>query len=97
MKIVTKKIKVGKKKIHALSMPLATKTLIVLVGSKGYIMCGYLNLAAAKKFNDTAIKIVGVSTIAQALGATVHSCTLAAKKLGIHKGQPVKDALRIIA
>jgi uncharacterized protein YunC (DUF1805 family) len=92
-----RKIKVGKKYIEALAMKFQTKNLIVLRGDRGYIMCGYLNLKVAEKFNDAAIKIVGVADINDALLAQVHSCTPEAKKLGIKKGQTVKDILNLIA
>jgi len=68
-----------------------------LRGSKGYIMCGYLNLKVAEKFKDPAAKITGVSSIQGDLRSRIHSCTRPAKRLGINKGQPVKDALAIIA
>jgi uncharacterized protein YunC (DUF1805 family) len=95
--VKTGKIKSGKKYIATLTMALGTKNLIVLRGSRGYIMCGYLNLKVAEKFNDAAIKIVGVADINDALLAQVHSCTPEAKKLGIKKGQTVKDILNLIA
>jgi uncharacterized protein YunC (DUF1805 family) len=60
-------------------------------------MCGYLNLKVAQKFQDAAAKIVGVASIEDSLKAQIHSCTPQAKKLGIKPGQPVKDALKIIA
>lgn len=91
------KIKVGKKYIQALSMNLSGRNLVLLRGSKGYIMCGYLNLKAADKFKDIAIRITGINTIEEALEAKVHSCSRAALKIGIYKGQPVKEALRVIA
>ncbi|MCK9613925.1 MAG: DUF1805 domain-containing protein [Candidatus Omnitrophica bacterium] len=97
MRALFKKIRVGKKYITALLMPLKTKNLIVLHGRRGYVMCGYLNLKVAEKFNDVAVKIVGVRTINDALCASVHSCTSAAARLGIKKGQPVKDVLGKIA
>lgn len=75
---------------------LQSKNLILLKGNKGYVMCGYLNLRVAEKFKDIAIKIIGVSSIEQALKAKVHSCTSYARKLGISKGQPIKEALKII-
>lgn len=92
-----KKIKVGKKYVQAVLIKLLAKNFILLKGSRGYIMCGYLDLKAAGKFNDAAIKIVGVSTIGEALAAKVHSCSSAARKLGIYKNQPVKEVLEIIA
>jgi len=92
-----RKIKVGKKYIEAVAMKLSSKNLIVLRGSKGYVMCGYLNLSVAEKFKDAAVKITGVSTISEALKAKVNSCTSYASKLRIYQDQFIKDVLRIIA
>jgi uncharacterized protein YunC (DUF1805 family) len=60
-------------------------------------MCGYLDMSVADKFNDVAIKVTGVSGIDDALNGNVHSCSSAAAKLGISAGQPIKEALKIIA
>ena len=92
-----KRIKVGTKTVQAFRIRLLKKSLIVIKGSKGYIMCGYLDLAAARKSADAAVKITGISTIEEALKSAVHSCTSYARKLGVYPGQPVKDALKIIA
>jgi len=92
-----KRKKVEAKYVEAALIPLLSKNLIILRGAKGYIMCGYLNLKVAEKFKDVAVKIVGVSSIKDALKAKVHSCTSAARKLGIRKGQPIKKVLKIIA
>jgi len=94
---IHKKIKVAKICIEAFLIKLLSKNFILLKGSRGYVMCGYLNLKAAEKFKDVAIKITGTSTIEQALQATVHSCTSSARRLGIYKGQPIKKVLRIIS
>jgi len=92
-----KKIKVGRKTIVGLTLPLQTKNLIVLRGAKGYIMCGYLDMNAADKFNDVAIKVTGVSTIEDALAATAVSVSRAAVSLGVSPGQPIREVLEIIA
>jgi len=92
-----KKIKIGKKYIDVFLIKLLSKNLILLRASKGYIMCGYLDLAVAEKFGDVAVRITGVSTIGEAMNATVSSCTTYAKKLGISPGQPIRDALKIIS
>jgi len=92
-----RKIKVGKKCIQAILIKLSSKNLIILLGGKGYVMCGYLNLSVANKFKEVAVKITGVSSITDSLCAKVHSATHAAKQLGIHKGQPIRDVLKIIA
>jgi uncharacterized protein YunC (DUF1805 family) len=93
----TQKIQVGDKTIEGLSLKLQEKTLVVLRGGKGYVMCGYLNLEAADKFNDVAVIVTGVSSIEDALKATVHSYSRAASSLGITQGQPIKDILSLIA
>lgn len=95
--LVSRKIKVGKKYVLGLCLKLSGKSLIVLSGRKGYVMCGYLNLGAANKFKDVAVKISGVSNLKEALNAKVHSATHMAKKLGIRKNQPIKDVLKVIA
>lgn len=91
-----RKIRIGKKSIEAVVFKLASKNLIVIKGREGYIMCGYLDLKAAEKFKDLAVKITGVSTIADALKARVYSATSRARRLGIYRGQPIKEVLRII-
>ncbi|MDO8747821.1 MAG: DUF1805 domain-containing protein [Candidatus Omnitrophota bacterium] len=91
------KIKIGGKYIEAFLISLQSKNLILLRGARGYVMCGYLNMKAAEKFKDVAIKITGISTIEEALKTSVHSCTSYAKKLGITKGQPIQNVLKIIA
>lgn len=92
-----KRIKVGSRFIDAIAVKLLSKNLILLKGRRGYIMCGYLNLKTAEKFKDVAVKITGIATIEEALKGNVNSCSYCAKKLGIYKGQPIRDVLKIIA
>ena len=94
--LTTKRIKVASGYIQALALKLLDKNLIVLRGRRGYVMCGYLNLRAAAKFKDVAVKISGVATIARALGARVAASSPAARRRGIHNGQPIKEVLKII-
>jgi len=91
-----KKIKVGKKYIDAYLIKLSNKNLILLKGRKGYVMCGYLDLSVAEKFEDTAVRITGVATILQAIKSRVSSCTAQARQLGIFVGQPIREVLKII-
>ena len=80
-----------------MKLSIVEKNLIVLRGSKGYIMCGYLNLSVANAFGEVAVKIVGVATIEDALKSKVHACSRAAAKVGIHKNQKIRDVLKIVA
>jgi len=92
-----RQIQIGDRAVEALAFSLTGKNLIVLRGSRGYVMCGYLNLAAAEKFGDAAVMITGVATIDGALKAQVASCTSRAKDLGVAEGQSIQDVLKIIA
>lgn len=92
-----KEITIRGMKFHACEFPLAAKNLLVLRGTKGYIMCGYLDMAAAEKFNDVAVKVVNVACIEDVLAATVCACSSAAAACGIAAGQPIADVLPIIA
>lgn len=92
-----RKLKAGNKYVFAVWVKLQNKNFLLFRGEKGYIMCGYLNLNAAKRFNDAAVKIVGVSSIGEALKAKVHSFTGKAGAMGVYKGQPVREVLRLIA
>ncbi|MDD5155171.1 MAG: DUF1805 domain-containing protein [Candidatus Omnitrophica bacterium] len=91
-----KKIKVGKKYIQGVAITLLKHNLVLLRGSRGYIMCGYLDMAVADRFRDIAVKITGVNTIGDAIKSKVHSLSRAASKAGIYKGQAVKKVLKII-
>jgi len=92
-----KKIKIGEASVEALKMTLSSKSLILLRAKNGYVMCGYLNLRTAERFRDAAVKVTGVSTIAEAVNSAVACCTSRARQLGIRNGQPVKEALKILA
>jgi uncharacterized protein YunC (DUF1805 family) len=95
--MITQTIKVDGKEIQVIVLPLQSKNLIILRGANGYVMCGYLDMSVADKFNDVAIKVTGVSGIDDVLNAKVNSCSSAAAKLGIAAGQPIKEVLKIIA
>jgi len=95
--MIKRKINSGRKSIDGYVIPLGAKNLVLLAGAKGYVMCGDLNLSVAQKFGEAAIKITGVANVKDALKAKVHSLTSAAKRLGVYKGQSIKEVLRLIA
>lgn len=65
--------------------------LLMLLCKKGYVMCGYLNQAAAEKFADAAA-IVGGSTFEEILANPVKSVTPEAEALGIAVGMSGAEA-----
>jgi len=90
-------LKTGGKTLEAIRFKIGTKNLIVIKGRHGYVMCGYLNLKTADKFNEAAVVVNGVSTISGMIKARAFAVSSCAKKLGIRKNQPIQDVLKIIA
>jgi uncharacterized protein YunC (DUF1805 family) len=70
---------------------------LLILGSKGYIMCGYLNMATAEKKGDAAAMVTGVSSFADVLAAKIAAVSSKGKELGITEGMTGKDALVILS
>jgi len=68
--------------------------LVLLIGNKGFVMCGYLNIDAAEKLGVAAAVVTGVSTVEDALNAEVKAATEEAKKNGVDVGMPGREAIR---
>jgi uncharacterized protein YunC (DUF1805 family) len=73
---------------------LPNANLILLVGKKGFVMCGYLNLETAEKVGDAAAVVTGVSTIEDALTASVKKVTSKARQLGVREKMTGEEALK---
>jgi uncharacterized protein YunC (DUF1805 family) len=67
--------------------------LILIKAEKGYLMCGYLNIAVAEKLGDAAAVVRGVNTFADMLEKPVEELTSAAEALGVKRGMKGREAL----
>ena len=65
--------------------------MLLLLCEKGYIMCGYLNVEAAAKFDDAAA-VVGGSCFEEILANPVKAVTPKAAELGIEIGMTGAEA-----
>jgi uncharacterized protein YunC (DUF1805 family) len=83
--------------VLGLSFQLGARPLVLLKASRGFIMCGYLNLKIAQKFNDAACLVKGVSSIEQLLNAPIVDLTKAAKAAGVKKGISAKQAIKFLS
>jgi uncharacterized protein YunC (DUF1805 family) len=90
-------ININGHEVLAVEVKLPKTTLLVVTTSKGYIMCGALDVGLLnEKLKDRGIvagRAVGVKTIDQLLEAPLESVTLAAEELGIKAGTTGKDAI----
>lgn len=71
--------------------------LLLLVGSKGFIMCGYLNLDVAERLNTAAAFVTGVRTFDDMLNAEVKGVTSRAMSLGVESGKVLKTVIGRLA
>lgn len=76
-----------------LKMDMEHAPLLVIRAGKGFVMCGYLNMEAADKLGDVAVRVTGVKSFEEVLNARAVDVSDAAKKLGITTGMLAKDAL----
>jgi uncharacterized protein YunC (DUF1805 family) len=68
--------------------------LVLIVGEKGFVMCGFLNVEAAEKFNVVAAMVSGVKSFEDVLNAQVKTVTSKAKGLGVEAGMKGSEALK---
>lgn len=82
----------------AVEVKLPKTTLLVVTTSKGYIMCGALDVGLLNtKLADRNIiagRAVGVKTIDELLSAPLESVTYGAEALGIHAGMTGLEAVK---
>jgi uncharacterized protein YunC (DUF1805 family) len=71
--------------------------LVLIKGDKGFVMCGYLNLDAAKSLGATAAVVSGVSSWEDVLNAQIKTATMKAKALGLEPGKVVRDVIAVLA
>ncbi len=67
--------------------------LVFAQAPRGFVMCGYLNMAAAEKLGDIAAVVRGVSNIDELFAAKVEEISTAAAKIGVKVGMTGKEAL----
>lgn len=83
--------------LTGIEVKLPKTTLLTINTSRGYIMCGALDVSLLnEKLSERKIiagRAVGVRTLEELLNAPLESVTLEAEKLGIHPGMPGHEAL----
>lgn len=71
--------------------------LLLIIGEKGFVMCGFLNVESAEKLGVTAAVVSGVKTFDDVLNGQVKAVTSKAKNLGIEVGMKGADALKLMS
>lgn len=68
--------------------------LLLVIGDKGFVMCGFLNVDAAERLGVAAAVVSGVKTFEDVLNAEVKAVTSKAKSFGIQIGMKGTEALK---
>lgn len=86
-------VEIHGKKYLFFKSDLGNAPLLFLKGSKGYAMCGYLNIETANKVGDIAIRVTGVKTLEDMLSAKIAEVSQEAMKIGIKPGETLESAI----
>jgi len=70
--------------------------LVMIIGQRGIVACGFINIDAAEKFNVAAAMVSGVKTFDDVLNAKVKAATSKAQALGVKVGMKGKEAIRLL-
>ena len=70
--------------------------LLVIRAGCGFVMCGYLNMEIANKLGDVAVRVTGVRSFEDVLGAKAVDVSEAARKRGVSAGMTAREALNLM-
>ena len=89
----TRDIDLKKGSAVGMAIPMPKANLVLAVAKRGFVMCGYLDLAAAEKLKDAAAVVTGVKSVDELLDGSVKKVTSAAARRGIRVGMTGRQAL----
>jgi uncharacterized protein YunC (DUF1805 family) len=92
-KIIVEPIKLEKGVAFGVKVELEKAPLLLIKAEKGFVMCGYLNVAAANSLGEVAARVSGVASFEDVLDARVIEVSNKAKELGITVGMTGREAL----
>ena len=96
--IYIEKIKIDDKTVLGLKAELPdSPPLLLMVGEKGFIMCGYLNVEVAERLQVAAAMVSGVKSFQDVLEAEIKAATSKAREMGISLGMKGREALKKLA
>jgi len=96
--IYIEKIKIDDKTVLGLKVELPdSPPLLLMVGEKGFIMCGYLNVEVAERLQVAAAMVSGVKSFQDVLEAEIKAATSKAREMGISLGMKGREALKKLA
>jgi len=96
--IYVEELKVDNKMVLGVKVDLPNSPpLLLIVGNKGFLMCGFLNVDVAERAGATAVMVIGVKDFSGVLNAKVKAVTSKALALGVKPEMRGKEAVSLIA
>ncbi|MBI4055509.1 MAG: DUF1805 domain-containing protein [Elusimicrobia bacterium] len=92
--VALRRVSLGRRRAVGVEIQLPEAPLVLVLGRKGYLMCGYLNLEAAERFHAAAAIVRGVRNVREILEKGVWKVTRRARRLGVRPGIPGREALK---
>lgn len=93
MSVLIEKVEIGEMKCVGIKVDLPGAPLLLIVASKGYLMCGYLNIETAERLGQAAAVVTGVRVFEDMLSARIVKATSKARELGVVEGMEGREAL----
>lgn len=90
-------VRVGEKTAIGLRVELPdAPPLLMVVGQKGFVGCGFINIGAAEKLNVAAATVTGVKSLEDVLKAEVKAVTSKAHTNGVRVKMKGKEAVKLL-
>lgn len=67
--------------------------LVLIIGQKGFVGCGFINIEAAERLNVAAATVSGVKTYDDVLNAEIKAASSKAQAQGVKAGMKGRDAV----
>lgn len=86
-------IALGDRTAAGVEVDLPGAPLVLARGARGFVMCGFLDIRSADKFNVAAAVVRGVKNVNDLLNGSVTDVSAAAAALGVTVGMTGRQAL----
>ncbi len=95
--IKNEKIVVGDKSLDGLKVEMPGASVLMIVGEKGFVGCGYFKVEVADKVGHALAIVSGVKSFEDVLAAKVCAISTKAAELGISEGMTGEEAAKLLA
>lgn len=90
-------VTVGEKQLQGIRVSLPNAPVLMLVGSKGFVGCGYFGVDVADKVGHALAVVSGVGSFDDMLNATVKAFSREAGNIGVTTEMTGAEAAKLLA